>query len=145
MSVKVPDRRPSKLNYDNNYFKINADVIRITNNNFGGNKKMLVVFSDYVEEMKKAVIKNVLDIGTNIRKASSIVYPVNKSEVDKRRDYQDAAIGLCYDTLTKYQLVMKILRTKDDKYTVEIKNLINEITYLKDWRTADHSRFRSVG
>ena len=145
MSVKVADRKPSKINYEDNYYRIVDDANRLIEHNFGGDRKMLQVFPTYVKEQKEAIMSNILEIGTCIRKASSIVYPVNMEEVNRRRSYQDDAIGLCFDTLTKYQLTMKILLVRDDKYINEIINLINEIEYLKSWRTSDYGRFKNVG
>ena len=145
MAVKVQDRKESKINYDDNYRRLVDDANMLIEHDFGGDPRMLQVFPTYVKDQKEAIMCNINDIGTCIRLASSIVYPMSKSEVDARRDYQDKAIGLCYDTLTKYQLTMKILLVRDDKYTNEIKNLINEIVYLKNWRTSDFGRFKSVG
>ena len=73
------------------------------------------------------------------------IYPKTKVEFEERRINQDKAIGLCFDLLTKYQLVMNTLKVKDDKYTVEIKNISHEINCIKSWRASDNKRFKDLG
>lgn len=143
MSVNKVDRRESKVEFDNNYFRIYDDAIKIIKNNFGADKKRREEYKDYIRVMSIKVLEIVTDLGTHIRIANSI-YPTYQSELEERRIEQDKAIGLCYDLMTKYQLIMRELRVKDDKYVQEIKNLIHEINCLKKWRTSD-KRFTNLG
>ena len=76
---------------------------------------------------------------------SNSIYPIYQSELEERRLAQEKAIGLCYDVMTKYQLVMHELKVPDDKHTDEIKHLIHEINCLKKWRTSDNKRFNNLG
>lgn len=143
MSVNKVDRRESKVEFDNNYFRIYDDAIKIIKYNFGADKKRREEYKDYIRVMSIKVLEIVTDLGTHIRIANSI-YPTYQSELEERRIEQDKAIGLCYDLMTKYQLIMRELRVKDDKYVQEIKNLIHEINCLKKWRTSD-KRFTNLG
>lgn len=143
MSVNKVDRRESKVEFDNNYFRIYDDAIKIIKNNFGADKKRREEYKDYIRVMSIKILEIVTDLGTHIRIANSI-YPTYQSELEERRIEQDKAIGLCYDLMTKYQLIMRELRVKDDKYVQEIKNLIHEINCLKKWRTSD-KRFTNLG
>ena len=94
--------------------------------------------------MSEKIFRNICDIGTHIRIANSI-YPTDKSELLERRLEQERAIGLCYDLLTKYQLAMRTLKVPDDKYVVEVKNIVHEINCLKSWRKSDNKRFGYLG
>lgn len=144
LGVVKGDRRESKVEFDNTYFKIYEDCVRLTSNNFGAKEEIALKYAQYTYSTKKNVLKIVNDIGTNIRIANSI-FPTCVEELRERRISQDKAIGLCFDLLTKYQLVMKMLKIKDDKYIIEIKNIIHEINCLKSWRTSDNKRFKNLG
>lgn len=144
MSVKKGDRRDSKVEFDNIYFRIHDDAIKLIQNYFGAKKQTREDFSNYIRSASLSVYKDVFDIGTYIRMANSI-YPRTKLELDTRRLYQDKAIGLCFDLLTKYQLTMRTLGVKDDKYTIETGNIVHEINCLKSWRQSDNSRFKNLG
>ena len=142
MSVNKSDRRESKVEFDNTYFKVYHDAVNLISNGFGAeipnDKKW------YANMMAKAIMKSVNDLGTYIRIANSI-YPVYKSELEERRIAQDTAIGLCYDIMTKCQLAMTELKVPDDKHTEEIKHIIHEINCIKKWRSSDNSRFKNLG
>lgn len=144
MSVPKPDRKESKVEFDNAYFRLYSDAMRLISLNFGADKEQLEMHKHYIKVMSVHVLEVVNDIGKYIRIANSI-YPIYKSELEQRRIAQDKAIGLCYELLTKYQLVMNYLYVKGDKYTIEIKNVIHEINCLKKWRTSDNKRFRDIG
>lgn len=141
MGVPKNERRESRVEFDNNYFRIYDDAIRLIECGFGSkddSKRW------YTSLMSKAIIESVTTLGTYIRIANSI-YPIYKTELEERRLYQDKAIGLCYDLMTKYQLVMTELRVPDDKHTDEIKHLIHEINCIKKWRASDNNRFKHLG
>lgn len=144
MSVNKVDRRESKVEFDNTYFKVYDDAVKLIKNNFGADKKRREEYKEYIRVMSSEILKIVTRLGTHIRIANSI-YPVYKSELEARRLEQDRAIGLCFDLLTKYQLIMHELRVKDDKYVIEIKNIVHEINCLKSWRKSDGKRFNDLG
>lgn len=144
MSVPKGERRESKVEFDNTYFKIFEDCVRLSVKGFGGREDLIKEYEPYVQTMQKEVITTVSEIGRNIRIANSI-YPTCKAEYEIRRISQEKAIGLCYDLLTKYQLVMKILKVKDNKYVEEIKNIRHEINCLKSWRSSDNKRYKDLG
>ena len=144
MSVKKGDRSESKVEFDNTYFKIYDDAVRLINIQFGANDNIKNNYSLYIRVNCEEVLKTISEIGRNIRIANSI-YPQFKSEYEERRIAQDKAIGLCYDLLTKYQLIMHTLGAKDNQYVNETKNLIHEINCLKKWRKSDKKRFENLG
>lgn len=141
MSVKKHDRHESKVEFENAYFTIHDDAIRLIQNSFGGTKEKRIIFKDYLTVSSRKILADILDIGTEIRIANSI-YPQSVEEHSERRIHQERAIGLCFDLLTKYQLIMHTVGTKDDKYVNETKHLLHEINCLKKWRTSDNKRFK---
>ena len=143
MSVNKSDRRESKVEFDNTYFKVYDDAVRVVQNKFGA-KGAEAERTGYIGYMASAIMKSVTDMGTYIRIANSI-YPMYKEELIERRIAQEKAIGLCYDLLTKYQLAMTTLKVPDDKYVEEIKHLVHEINCLKRWRSSDNDRFKNLG
>lgn len=146
MSVNTPDRRLSKREFDRVYFRIHDDAVFLTSNAFGADERHKKDFAKYIEVTKGRIMRIVEDIGTHIRMANSI-YPLegHTHELEERRIEQGKAIGLCYDLLTKYQLIMHTLEISDDKFVQEIKHIGHEINCLKRWRTSDNKRFSHVG
>lgn len=144
MSVAKNEQNKSKVEFDNNYFRIYFDAVNLINVQFGANQNAKEKYKLYIETMSIEILKIVTEIGTLIRIANSI-YPIYKIEYETRRLSQDKAIGLCFDLLTKYQLVMKSLCIKDNKYVQEIKNIQHEINCLKAWRASDNKRYKELG
>ena len=144
MSVSKPDRKDSRVEFDNTYFKVYHDAVEITNRFLFADEDKIKNRNDYIRTMSSRILIVASDIGTHIRIANSI-YPTCKEEYLERRISQEKAIGLCYDLLTKYQLIMKELSIRDDKYVNEIKNVVHEINCLKKWRTSDNKRFGQLG
>ena len=143
MSVNKSDRRESKVEFDATYFKVYDDAVKLIGRNFGA-KKEQADRKGYIGYMADGIMKSVTSLGTYIRIANSI-YPIYKEELIERRIAQEKTIGLCFDILTKYQLVMTELRVPDDKNTDEIKHLVHEINCLKKWRSSDNKRFANIG
>lgn len=143
MSVNKGDRRESKVEFDNTYFKVYDDCVRLIECSFGAKGEIKEKKQGYIRAMSDRILKSVCDMGTYIRIANSI-YPQYQSELEERRIAQEKAIGLCFDVMTKYQLIMTELKVPDDKHTNEIKNLIHEINCLKKWRESD-KRFKNLG
>lgn len=143
-SVKKGDRKRSKSEFDNNYFAIHDDFIKLKENNLGVKGDLFEKYKTYIEKTENEILEIIFHIGTYIRIANSI-YPMCQMELEERRLAQKKAIGLCYDLMTKYQIVMCALKVPDDKYTNEIKHIIHEINCLKSWRKSDASRFKDLG
>ena len=144
MGVPKGDRKESSVEFENTYFKIYEDCVRLSTHSFGANDKLKEEYKLYIAIMTKEVFTTICEIGRFIRIANSI-YPIYQSEYEQRRIAQDKAIGLCYDLLTKYQLMMKTLKVKDNKYVEEIKHILHEINCLKKWRTSDNKRYKQLG
>lgn len=143
MSVTKNNRKESSVEFDNNYFKIHNDAVKLIECGFGASKEDREKHRGYVLMMAEKIMASVFDMGTHIRIANAI-YPKSKVELYERRKHMECAIGLCFDILTKYQLAMQRFNVKDNKYLQEIKNLQHEINCLKKWRTSDNSRFKDL-
>lgn len=143
-NVRKNDQKKSKVEFDNTYFKVHDDAIFLIENKFGAKGELQQTFETYINVMKEKVLNDVIDMGTNIRIANSI-FPISREEYLVRRTYQKKAIGLCFDLLTKYQLIMNTLKVPDDKYTIETKHLVHEINCLKRWRKSDNKRYKNLG
>jgi len=53
MSVNKGDRKESKVEFDNTFFKIYEDCVRLTTNNFGAKDEVAVKYAQYTYSMKK--------------------------------------------------------------------------------------------
>lgn len=144
MPVAKGNRKESKVEFDNTYYKIHDDAVKLIENHLGAKGEIKESHKYYIRSVSNAIYKSVCEMGTYIRIANSI-YPKYQSELEERRIAQEKAIGLCFDLLTKYQLAMHTLKVSDDKYTIEIKHIIHEINCLKKWRTSDNKRFSNLG
>ena len=144
MSVPKSKRKDSKVEFDNTYFKIYNDCILLIMNKFGAKGDIAQKYATYINAMSIDTLKTINEIGRQIRIANSI-FPTCDIEYQERRLSQDKAIGLCYDLLTKYQIIMNILKVSDNKYVAEIEHIIHEINCLKSWRTSDNKRFKNIG
>lgn len=64
------NRKESKVEFDNNYFKIYADYMRLKSNNFGVKNEMLEKHSDDIRTSSEEILKVIYNIGTYIRIAN---------------------------------------------------------------------------
>ena len=141
--VNDGDKNKSKVQFDETYQKIHDDAMFLIKVNFGASKEKAEENKGYLGLAAKTIIKDILDIGTYIRIANSI-FPTSQLEAKERRTYQQKAIGLCFDILTKYKNIMKMFEVRDDKYVEEIKHLVHEINCLKRWKKSDDKRFADL-
>lgn len=147
MSVTDPDKKRSKVEFDNVYYRILEDSIQITDNKFGASAKMREKRHKFIETMCGRVDRVVADVGTHIRIANSIYpnAPEAQIQAKQRRVHQEKAIGLCFDLMTKYVNTMHILEVDEEKYVEHLKHVMHEINCLKKWKTSDAKRFSNLG
>lgn len=141
-SVPVGKRNTSKVEFDNTYFQLYKDAVRLINCQFGANERVKENYALYIKTISHEILDLAANIGKHIKIANSI-YPQTRLEYETRRTNQGIAIGLCYDLLTQYQLIMFVLGIKDNKYCNETKTITKEINCLKRWRTSDN-RFKDL-
>ena len=142
-SVPKSQRRASKDEFDAIYYRVHDEAVNMVELNFHAKADMVQAHQDYIRTASKALMKAVWDLVYHIKVANSI-YPTTREELTERRIEQDTAIGICFDILTLYELVMHRLHVKDDMGVAEIKTLHHQINAIKAWRTSDNKRFRDL-
>lgn len=66
MSVKKGDMRDSKVEFDNIYFRIHDDAIKLIQNYFGAKKQTREDFSNYIRSASLSVYKDAFKVVTKI-------------------------------------------------------------------------------
>lgn len=84
--------------------------------------------------------KHLRNLISNLTHANSI-YPTNQQELDRRRDYQNKAIGDCYSISQEFQYIASVISIDLNKIKPLLDLLDNEISLIKGWRKSD-SKFR---
>ena len=137
MSVPKSKRNQSKIEFEMIYFQVADGVDFLVEHNFFAEGILVEKNKVFLEIRAKSLEKFTDDLLLNIKVANSI-YPTCMSEWEERRVAMGKAIGICYAILTHYQRIMQRLRIPDDKYTLDIKNVIRMINSLKAWRKSDN-------
>lgn len=73
----------------------------------------------------------------NLRRANSI-YPQNLHELQKRKDFQDLAIGNCEAIIGALQEVVETFEVDVNRYKQYIEAIDREIWLIKRWRRSDN-------
>ena len=94
------------------------------------NKTFLDIRSRSLEELTDKLLYHI--------KIANSIYPLCMAEWEERRLSMGKAIGTCYAILTQYQRIMMRLRIPDEKYTLDIENIMRMINSLKAWRKSDN-------
>ena len=137
MSVPKSKRNQSKIEFEMIYFQVADGVDFLVEHNFFAEGLLIEKNKVFLEIRAKSLEKLTDDLLLNIKVANSI-YPTCMSEWEERRVAMGKAIGICYAILTHYQRIMQRLRIPDDKYTLDINNIIRMINSLKAWRKSDN-------
>lgn len=142
MGVKLLERNKSKIEFDNAYYAMYDDAVKLVNNKFGATEEQIEEMGIYLDRTCEKIMDSIYDIGKHIKLANSI-YPLYQSEYEERRIQQDLAIGLCYDVTNKYYLLTRTLGTKGNKYVQEAEHINHELNCLKKWRSSDKKRYEN--
>lgn len=144
MSVNVGNRTPSKYEYMNVYYKVHDDAVELCSNLFGvEDEKEIKKNRIYLETMHSKVLDLIMELGNYIN-LSTYMNPENHEQYLKRRTYQAIAIALCHALLALYQHAMKDLHIKGNKYTNEVRDLINLIKRLTEWQDEDENIYGPI-
>lgn len=90
----------------------------------------------FIDYEKQTIIEILRDLSKNIIYANSI-YATNLSELDERRNYQNKAIGNCFDLKNEIENIVQQMSIDLNKITF-IDKLEKEIKLLKGWRQSDN-------
>lgn len=137
MSVVKSRRSQSKIEFEMIYFQVVDGVDNLVENQFYTDAETIQKNRWFVNARFQTLQKLTDDLLYNIKIANSI-YPTCMAELEERRVSMDKAIGVCYAILTNYQRIMTRLRVPDNKYTLDIKNVMRMIGSLKAWRKSDN-------
>ena len=137
MSVVKSKRNQSKIEFEMIFFKIADGVDNMVEHEFYAegllavkNKTFLGIRSRSLEELTDKLLYHI--------KIANSIYPLCMAEWEERRLSMGKAIGTCYAILTQYQRIMMRLRIPDEKYTLDIENIMRMINSLKAWRKSDN-------
>ena len=137
MSVVKSKRNQSKIEFEMIFFKIAEGVDNMVEHEFYAegllavkNKTFLDIRSRSLEELTDKLLYHI--------KIANSIYPLCMAEWEERRLSMGKAIGTCYAILTQYQRIMMRLRIPDEKYTLDIENIMRMINSLKAWRKSDN-------
>lgn len=119
------------------YFKLVDGVDNLIEHGFYAEGTILQNNRWFINARFQTLQKLTDDLLYHIKIANSI-YPTCMAELEERRVSMDKAIGVCYAILTNYQRIMTRLRVPDNKYTLDIKNVMRMINALKAWRKSDN-------
>ena len=142
-SVPKSERKTSKEEFDSLHYRIHDNAVDMIANNFHAKHEIADSNQSYIHSASKMLMSLVWDLVYHIKIANSL-FPTTTAELTERRIEQDKAIGICFDILTLYELVMHKLKVKEDMGVTEIKNVKHQINSIKAWRTSDNKRFKNL-
>ena len=143
MSVPSGRRKTSRNEFDAIYFQIHDDAVDMIEHNFRAKPEIAEKHKAYIATASKELMNLVWDLIHYVKIANTF-YPVTREELIERRICQDKAIGACLNILTVYELVMRMLKVKEDYGVVEMKHIMHEINAIKAWRTSDNKRYKNL-
>ena len=95
-------------------------------------------FEEWFIGYQRDTVMNCLQKATEYIFSANSIYPTNVTEYERRRMFQNEAIGQCYRLLQEFQYTVEILPVDLNKYSRFISGVEKEIQLLKGWRKADN-------
>lgn len=137
MSVVKSKRNQSKVEFEQIYFQLADGIDTLVEHQFFAeglladkNRMFLTARSETLERLTDEILYHI--------KIANSIYPTCMAEWEERRLSIGKAVGACYAILTNLQRIMVRLRIHDNKYTLDVKNIIRMINSLKAWRKSDN-------
>lgn len=137
MSVVKSKRGQSKIEFEQIYFQLVDNIDNLLEHNFYAGEVIVEKNKVFVATRSASLERFTDDLLYFIKIANSI-YPTCIAEWEERRVAIGKAIGVCYAILTNYQRVMIRLRVSDEKYAMDVRNIMRMINSLKAWRKSDN-------
>lgn len=153
MSVLVSNRKESKLEVLILSNTIHDMLIDLMQRSFGvkdldklvriryaygkDKKEDFAKYRFLMHEFKIRIDNKASMLSSNIRIANSL-YPTSIHEYEKRRDYQNVAIGNCEDLKKELQHIVDIFDTDVNLFAAHIQAIDREIGLIKKWRQRDN-------
>lgn len=144
MSVVKSKRNKSGDEFEMILFQLVDGIDNLVEHDFYA-EGMLAVKNKMFLEMRSRALEDLTDKLVFYIKIANSIYPQCIAEWEERRVAQGKAIGTCYAILTNMQRIMMRLRIPDNKYTLDIQNIMRMINSLKAWRKSDNKLKTKLG
>lgn len=144
MSVVKSKRNKSGVEFEMILFQLVDGIDNLVEHDFYA-EGMLAVKNKMFLEMRSRALEDLTDKLVFYIKIANSIYPQCIAEWEERRVAQGKAIGTCYAILTNMQRIMMRLRIPDNKYTLDIQNIMRMINSLKAWRKSDNKLKLKLG
>jgi hypothetical protein len=149
VSVLKNRRGPSKLEFYHNARRMRREITRLVLRDFGIHSRGKKFKEDtssqqpegFYDELTSEFSKNVRLLLRNMMwniTAGNTIYPVNETELQERRLYQDRAITVCEQLLQEMLYCGDVIPVKASKFMPYIEQIEFEIKLLKGWRKANN-------
>ena len=144
MSVVKSKRNKSGVEFEMILFQLVDGIDNLVEHDFYA-EGMLAVKNKMFLDMRSRALEDLTDKLVFYIKIANSIYPQCIAEWEERRVAQGKAIGTCYAILTNMQRIMMRLRIPDNKYTLDIQNIMRMINSLKAWRKSDNKLKTKLG
>ena len=144
MSVVKSKRNQSGVEFEMILFQLADGIDNLVEHDFYA-EGMLAVKNKMFLDMRSRALEELTDKLVFYIKIANSIYPQCITEWEERRVAQGKAIGTCYAILTNMQRIMMRLRIPDNKYTLDIQNVMRMINSLKAWRKSDNKLKLKLG
>ena len=137
MSVVKSKRGKSNVEFEQIYFQLADGIDNIVEHDFYA-EGLLAQKNRVFLDIRSRTLEDLTDKLLYYIKIANSIYPTCMTEWEERRVTIGKAIGICYAILTNYQRIMIRLRVPDNKYTMDVRNIMRMINSLKAWRKSDN-------
>ena len=144
MSVVKSKRNKSGIEFEMILFQLVDGIDNLVEHDFYA-EGMLAIKNKMFLDMRSRALEDLTDKLVFYIKIANSIYPQCIAEWEERRVAQGKAIGTCYAILTNMQRIMMRLRIPDNKYTLDIQNVMRMINSLKAWRKSDNKLKTKLG
>lgn len=137
MSVVKSKRGKSNVEFEQIYFQLADGIDNLVEHDFYA-EGLLAQKNRVFLDIRSRTLEDLTDNLLYYIKIANSIYPTCMTEWEERRVTIGKAIGICYAILTNYQRIMIRLRVPDNKYTMDVRNIMRMINSLKAWRKSDN-------
>ena len=137
MSVVKSKRGKSNVEFEQIYFQLADGIGNLVEHDFYA-EGLLAQKNRVFLDIRSRTLEDLTDKLLYYIKIANSIYPTCMTEWEERRVTIGKAIGICYAILTNYQRIMIRLRVPDNKYTMDVRNIMRMINSLKAWRKSDN-------
>ena len=137
MSVVKSKRGKSNVEFEQIYFQLADGIDNLVEHDFYA-EGLLAQKNRVFLDIRSRTLEDLTDKLLYYIKIANSIYPTCMTKWEERRVTIGKAIGICYAILTNYQRIMIRLRVPDNKYTMDVRNIMRMINSLKAWRKSDN-------